>query len=261
MIFNKLYFFIIISLLFFSCGEEDIRSNSANNLTDKECAYERADEVVWVENGSKWLYGGEADSMHFDISNWTLNECQLNFGLGREVYKALIKTSYTTITDISGITPSAKCLVLFDEGQVRVYPYHILSYHEVVNEHIQGIPIAVGYCELADLAVVYERTICDTELTFAITGYTYADPFVYNNIQSFVMWDRETESLWWPLIDQGVSGKFRGTEMKYYDESKWTTLSWQEIVDQHPEAKVLNLDQADINAKNYKVDPSTIDCF
>ena len=57
------------------------------------------------------------------------------------------------------------------------------------------------------------------------------------------MWDRETESLWWPLIGRAVSGTMKGTNMKVMDESLWQQTTWEEVMKNYPNALVLKSDQ------------------
>ena len=44
-------------------------------------------------------------------------------------------------------------------GQTRAYPLRFLVWHEVVNDTLAGVPIAVTYNPLCDSAVVFRRTL------------------------------------------------------------------------------------------------------
>ncbi|PIQ18547.1 MAG: hypothetical protein COW66_05890, partial [Flavobacteriaceae bacterium CG18_big_fil_WC_8_21_14_2_50_34_36] len=90
-------------------------------------------------------------------------------------------------------------LVAHKGNEVKAYSVKDLTKHEVINDYIDGEPIFAAYCVLADLGAVYKRTYADKIFTFALSGYTYFDPEVWNGLDGFVLWDRETESLWWPL--------------------------------------------------------------
>ena len=76
-----------------------------------------------------------------------------------------------------------------------------------------------AYRILADLGAIYDRIVDERLYTFALSGYTYFDPAVWNGMDGFVLWDRETESLWWPLIGKSVSGPILNTPMKVYDQT------------------------------------------
>jgi hypothetical protein len=194
---------------------------------------------ILFQNNSILLYGGEADSQHFDITDWSLNACQLRFGLSREYFPAVRSPKYATVNEESNnYAPDAR-FILVEGNPAKAYSIDLLVKHEVVNDTINGDPILVGYCVLADLAAVYSRVYCDSVFTFGLSGYTYHDPAFYGNIESFVMWDRETESLWWPLADKAVSGRMKDMSLEKYPEIKWREVIWSEIKTEYPNARVL----------------------
>jgi hypothetical protein len=71
-------------------------------------------------------------------------------------------------------------------------------------------------------------------------------------LDGFVLWDRETESLWWPLIDEAVSGEMKGTRLKKYDQSKWLDTNLKYLEEQHPNAEVLKAGQTMEPPKNWR---------
>ena len=115
--------------------------------------------------------------------------------------------------------------------------------HELVNDDVNGVPIMIVYCFLADLTAVYSRRYCGQELTFGVSGYTYLDEDIADALESFVLWDRDTESLWWPITEKSVSGMFRGESMERYDESKWEEMRWGEVKENYPSAVVMKDNQ------------------
>ncbi len=89
------------------------------------------------------------------------------------------------------------------------------------------------------LAVVYSRELDDAPVTFGTTGYTHK--------QTFVLYDRESESLWYPLGDSSftaVSGVRQGEKIPYLQESGVIDLgTWR---GEHPDTKVLLGDRAEV---------------
>ena len=251
-------YFVSSIICFLSCDSGS--TISSLNLNEPPCRFANHDQNVWIENGQTFLYGGDSDTMHFNITNWALNTCQLKKGIGRETFQALINSDYRTINEVINLHPDEKCLVLTHEDYTKVYPYVTLSFHEAVNEWYDHIPICIAYCKLADLAVVYNRMICNNVLTFGISGYTYADPYVSENTESFILWDRETESLWWPLLDSGVSGVFNGVLLKKFDQLNWETLKWSEVKYHYPNAFVLYSQLQDPPQDILSINPDSIDC-
>ena len=89
---------------------------------------------------------------------------------------------------------------------VRAYPLSVLIWHEIVNDTIGGVPVAVTYCPLCDSAIVFDRTIDERVLRFGTTGkLRYSD---------LVMWDDATESWWQQFLGRAIVGDYLGKELK-----------------------------------------------
>ena len=196
-------------------------------------------------DGKKLLYGGEDSTWHFDITNSILNDEQYHYGIGREQFKALLEPEFMTRDEADEIYPdSARFLVLNIGGETKAYGIDLLTRHEVVNDVVGGEPVMAAYCILADLGAIYDRTYGETELTFAVSGYTYFDPEVWDGMDGFILWDRETESTWWPLIGKAVSGDLLETKLNVYGDQFWSQTTWGEIKAAHDSVKVLKPDQS-----------------
>lgn len=199
---------------------------------------------IFEKDGKKYLWGGEDSTWHFDITGSILKDDQYHYGIGRERFHALIRPEFITREEADEIYPdSARFLLLKIGDDVRAYGIDLLTHHEVVNDVVNGEPVMAAYCILADLGAIYDRELLGRTFTFALSGYTYFDPEVWDGMDGFVFWDRETESTWWPLIGKAVSGPLMNTEMKVYDERNWSQTTWGEIKAQHNELRVLKPDQ------------------
>jgi hypothetical protein len=102
-------------------------------------------------------------------------------------------------------------------------------WHEIVNDTLAGIPVAVTYCPLCNSGVPFERTISGQATTFGVSGKLYAD--------NLVMYDRLTESLWPQLTGQASVGALTGTRL---ESIPMGTVGWEQFRAEHPEAKVLS---------------------
>jgi len=198
----------------------------------------------FYEDDIKYLYGGKQAHMHFDISNCDLMDRQFHYGIGREVFPALVKPAFIDVNTAKEHFESLdKFLLVSFEGETKAYSVKDLTRHEVVNDKISNKPIMAVYCILADLGAIYERNMYGHTFTFALSGYTYWDEKVWDGMDGFVMWDRETESLWWPLIGEAVSGKMKGAKMKVMDESNWKQTTWKDITKNYKNAQILKPNQ------------------
>lgn len=91
-------------------------------------------------------------------------------------------------------------------GEFRAYPLRVLTWHEIVNDEINGLPITVTYCPLCNAAIVFDRRLDGQVLDFGTTGKLRKS--------DLVMYDRQTESFWQQAIGEGIMGSMTGKELK-----------------------------------------------
>lgn len=199
------------------------------------------DGKIYEKDSRGWLWAGTDSSWHFDITNWIIDSRGLNdYGYTRETIEALISPQYVPAHDaLDAYKEVDRVMVLHDGDSTKLYPFPILQYHEVINEMVGDEPVMVTFCYLADYAAVLKRSYCDETFTFALSGYTYAEEGVFEGRQGFVLWDRETKSLWWPLSDVAISGPMLGNSLRKYDRRLWQVSTWAEALKDYPEAYVI----------------------
>jgi hypothetical protein len=98
-----------------------------------------------------------------------------------------------------------RVVVLDSADPPRAYPTRYLNYHEIVNDEVDGRPVAVTWCPLCGSAVVYDRTVEGRALEFGVSGKLADD--------DLVMYDRETESEWKQSLGEAIAGSLEGTEL------------------------------------------------
>lgn len=214
-----------------------------------------ANGKIFTKNGVKYMYGGKDSTEHFNITNSILKDENFHFGIGRERFHALIKPEFISIkeNDVdTSVTDSSRYLVVNINGDVRAYSVDLLTHHEIVNDVVGGKPVMAAYCVLADLGAIYERTIGGKVFTFGLSGYTYHDDEVWNGLDGFVFWDRETESTWWPLIGKAVSGPMLQTQLVEHNKEEWEDTTWGTIKAKYKNAKVLKPGQTMEPPKTWK---------
>ena len=127
-------------------------------------------------------------------------------------------------------------VVLDIDGDVRAYPVQILMWHEIVNDTVGEVPVAISYCPLCNSAVTYERRIEGRLTTFGTSG------FLFNS--ALVMYDRETESLWTHFDGRAVAGVRTGVELTPISSP---LLAWADFLAAHPDGKVLDVERTGHN--------------
>lgn len=127
-------------------------------------------------------------------------------------------------------------------GDVRAYPLRIMGWHEMFNEVIGGVPVALAYCTLCGSGILFETQVSGQRkpFVFGSSGFLYRS--------NKLMFDRETHSLWnqytgkpvvGPLVDSGIELKQRPVVITTWDN--WKTS--------HPGTRVLSLDTG--HRRNY----------
>lgn len=238
-----------LTILLLGCNEQT-KKEEVKSKENKEAVKQKKRPVAlengkfFEANGKKMLYGGENEYQHFNITDYSLKDEQFHYGIGREEFPALLKPEFISVTEANKVWADSTRFLLAKSGnEVRAYSVKDLTRHEIVNDVLNGQPIMAAYCILADLGAIYERNYGDKELTFALSGYTYYDKDVWNGLDGFVLWDRETESLWWPLIGKAVSGPLKNVRLIEMDKNKWNDTTWKYIRDNYPNAKILKSGQ------------------
>ena len=116
-------------------------------------------------------------------------------------------------------------------GETRAYPLQVMTWHEIVNDTVGGVPVAVTYCPLCNSGVAFHRQVGERMLDFGTSGMLYAD--------NLVMYDRQTESLWPQLTGQASVGALTGTQLKAIPMG---VVGWAQFLSAHPDALVLTRD-------------------
>ena len=91
-------------------------------------------------------------------------------------------------------------------GEAKAYPLGILMRHEIVNDKVGGIPVAVTYCPLCNSAIVFDARVDGKILKFGTTGKL--------RNSDLVMYDRTTESWWQQFLGEAIVGELTGTQLK-----------------------------------------------
>jgi hypothetical protein len=123
-------------------------------------------------------------------------------------------------------------------GETRAYPVRVLNWHEVVNDTLGGVPIAVTYHPLCDSAVVFDRRLDGETVEFGVSG------LLYNS--NLLMYDRRSgpagESLWSQLQARAVTGPAAraGSTLTVLPAS---LLRWEHWRYRHPRTTTLRPDE------------------
>jgi hypothetical protein len=77
-------------------------------------------------------------------------------------------------------------------GDTRAYPLQILIWHEIVNDEVGGVPVAITFCPLCNTAIAFDRRVDGHTLRFGTTGNLRRS--------DLVMWSDDPGETWWQQI-------------------------------------------------------------
>jgi hypothetical protein len=113
-------------------------------------------------------------------------------------------------------------------NEARAYPLAILTGHEIVNDELAGMPVAVTFCPLCNAAVVFKRTVNGEILRFGVSG----------NLRNsdLIMWDNKTLSWWQQFTGEAIVGDLTGTQLELIPAQLG---AWKDFKAAFPEGRVL----------------------
>jgi hypothetical protein len=120
-------------------------------------------------------------------------------------------------------------------GDARAYPQRIMDWHEMANDVVGGVPVALAYCTLCGAAILFETLPPGRVLPFEFgsSGLLYRS--------NKLMFDEGTRSLWSTLDGSPVVGALVGSDVVLRPRAAVTT-TWGEWRRRHPQTDVLSLD-------------------
>ena len=159
------------------------------------------------------------------------------------VWGGVVKDGIPALTNPTLITPAAAGYLRDDElvfgiqinGDARAYPFRILDWHEMFNDVIGGVPVALAYCTLCGSGILYETQLPGRAepLIFGSSGFLYRS--------NKLMYDRRTNSLWNQFTGRPVVGPLTGSGIDLKVRPV-TITSWKNWLKRHPDTTVLSLD-------------------
>lgn len=128
----------------------------------------------------------------------------------------------------SWLADQSPVIALELDGIARAYPLGVLTRHEIVNDVIADVPVAVTFCPLCNSGIVFEREVEDQVLRFGVSGYL--------RNSDLIMWDDYSESWWQQLTGEAVIGSMTGTQLEMLPSQM---VSFAVFAERYPDGEVL----------------------
>ncbi len=128
------------------------------------------------------------------------------------------------------VDPDDKVLAVRIGQLARAYPIRTMGYHHIVNDTLDGVPIAVTYCTLCHTGLVWSRVIDGKTLHFRLAGI---------NNGNALLRDEETSSIWQQSTGEAIFGRLKGRQLEMVPSDELTFALWRK---EQPEGQVLKPD-------------------
>jgi hypothetical protein len=123
-----------------------------------------------------------------------------------------------TFDDGGWLTPEDKVIVHWlENGSAKAYPMRVLNFHEIVNDVVDGRPLAVTFCPLCGTSISWNRTVGGNVTTFGTSGKLFQN--------TMVMYDRATDTLWSQHTGVALEGALEGETLEW-ETNLMTTVGW-----------------------------------
>jgi hypothetical protein len=153
----------------------------------------------------------------------------LSGGPPKDGIPALSDPTFRTAASETRLSAREPVITVEIEGELpRAYPIRYLTWHEIVNDQIGDVPVAVTFCPLCNSGITFDRRTAAGVLSCGVSGKL--------RNSDMIMYDRETESWWQQAIGEAIVGDLTGTELESLPS--WME-SWEVFVARNPEGIVM----------------------
>jgi hypothetical protein len=117
-----------------------------------------------------------------------------------------------------------------------------MMWHEIVNDTVGGIPVAVTFCPLCNSAIVFDKTLNDQLHTLGTSG------MLRNS--NLIMWEGQTETWWQQLTGEGIISQLAWHQLAFIPAQ---IISGDDFKANNPEGSVLARETG--TGRRYGVNP------
>ena len=154
----------------------------------------------------------------------------LSGGPSKDGIPALSDPAFVRASDERRIKPREPVITVeVGNAPPRAYPLRYLTWHEIVNDTVGGVPVAVTYCPLCNSGITFDRRVGGRTLSFGVSGKLRRS--------NLIMYDRETQSWWQQAQGVGIVGDMTGKRLKTLPT--WME-SWGEFKARNPDGLVMD---------------------
>ncbi len=140
-----------------------------------------------------------------EFSKSTIALADISSVIRKDAIPAIDHPKFEPARDHRELADAEPVISLAIGDDARAYPLRILTWHEIVNDTISGVPVAITFCPLCNSAIAFDRRLEGRVLSFGTTGKL--------RNSDLVMYDRETESWWQQYVGSALVGTLAGKQL------------------------------------------------
>ncbi len=153
----------------------------------------------------------------------------LSGGVPRDGIPALTDSAMIPVADETRLQAAEPVMTVEIEGAApRAYPLRYLTWHEIVNDTVAGVPVAVTFCPLCNSGLVFDRRVAGRTLEFGVSGML--------RHSDLIMYDRETFSWWQQFDGRAIMGSLAGERLA--PVVTWME-AWEAFAGRNPDGLVM----------------------
>ena len=142
------------------------------------------------------------------------------------------KPIFTTTKEAEDFLSDIEPGIAYSSGDTnRFYPFKILVWHEIVNDHVDGKRILVTYCPLCLTATVFDPIVDGDRVEFGTSGKLWQS--------NLVMYDRKTDTYWSQVLGEAIKGELAGSKLPILSSDMARFGDWKK---QFPKGEVLSME-------------------
>jgi len=211
--------------------------------------------ALWGPMRGEKLIGDGRDpaTYGFDLSNLSVpKELLVGSGNPRDFLRSL---DGPTVIDGSEIAPrnaqerqkyavsADRVIGITVNGFSRAYPLRLMNVHEVVNDTLGGVAIAVTYSPLCDSAVIFDRTVRGVTVKFGVSGLLVNSNLVmYETVDGAIASGdapQHIPSLWSQLAFRAIAGPAAATGSRLLLMPGTQVCTWAAWLLLHPDTTIV----------------------
>lgn len=181
---------------------------------------------VFVGRG---IFGSPTSGWETDFDNTSIDMDEvLSGGVPRDGIPPIDNPRFDAVNVVTDLEPESPLIAIEINGDARAYPLEVLMRHEIVNDEVGELAVAVTYCPLCNSAIVYNRTVDGEVLRFGVSG----------NLRNsdLIMWDDKTQSWWQQMTGEGIVGDYNGYMLEMISSQ---VISYAMFAQRYPDGQVL----------------------